>query len=590
MSTLLSVQRLTRSFAGHVVLEGVTFDISDGDRLALIGRNGAGKSTLLKLMAGVDAPDDGAVVRMPPLRLAYLAQQATFAPGRTVLATMEAETGKPSWACAKMAARFGLGPDTLAKDAASLSGGWQMRLQLSIVFLKDPNLILMDEPTNYLDVATQLALEAWLKIYPGAVVIASHDREFLVRTCRSTMEIERGRATRFDGDVEAFLEWKAEQEEDARRHNRKLEVQVRHWQEFVDRFRYKASKAVQAQDRLKKIAKAKAIDIARPLKTARIAIPRTAVPGGTALRMQKLVVGYDGKKIAGPVDAEFIRGQHIAIVGENGQGKTTLLKTLAGILPPVDGHARWGHNLRIAFYAQFLHETLDPQATVGTWLRAAAGGHLTPDVLRMAGNFLFSIEDLDKTISVLSGGEKARLCLARLLLDAPDALLLDEPTNHLDMETAESLAAALKEWNGTVFFVTHDRTFAALLAAEILEVGGGAIRHYPGTFEEYVWAASQASGLKPDIDEALSQAAVPDANAGRKERYEQLKRLRNKANKLEKEFEELGERKRRLLSTYEANPFDVERDRAVSTLTTLIVYTEGEWMKTLEEIQKAELG
>jgi ATP-binding cassette subfamily F protein 3 len=274
--------------------------------------------------------------------------------------------------------------------------------------------------------------------------------------------------------------------------------------------------------------------------------------------------------------------------------KTSLLKTLSGRIPVLHGHVRWAHKLNIAEYAQHVHEALDGSETVGKYLARHGDGLLQEDVLRMAGNFLFSIEDLDKTCHLLSGGEKARLCLAGMLLQKPDVLLLDEPTNHLDMETVEALGSALKNWNGTIFFVSHSRTFVNLLANTILDVGGGHVSRYPGTYEEYVWQLKRQLELTPSETEINTQYTALETatkKTARQERYEELKKKRQQATKLEKQLTDLGKEKRALMDEIlaDATNFNLERNRRLSTLDTMIHHTEDEWLKLQDAIWKLEL-
>lgn len=590
--SLLSVQGLVKSYGPRRLLDQASFTVHEGEHIGFIGRNGAGKSTIIRIIAGIEETDSGSIQCMPQCRLGYLEQHEDFTEQDTVLGYLERKSQKADWECAKLAGRFQLKKDLLEKRVLELSGGFRMRVKLAALLLQDPNLLLLDEPTNYLDLQTVLLLENFLQNYRGSFIIISHDREFLKNTCTVTLEIEQGGVERYEGDVEEWLAYKEERRLEIERHNKNIEAQRRHMQEFVDRFRAKASKATQAQERLKRLAKLEKIDIKQPLKTTRIHIPPTDGRKGTILRLQHLDIGYSQKTIAAHIELEFNRGEHIAVLGENGQGKTTLLKTLASRLPPIEGHVRWAHNIDIAEYAQHVHEALDGDETVGNYLSRHSDGLLQEDVLRMAGNFLFSIDDLDKTCHLLSGGEKARLCLAGILLQKPDVLLLDEPTNHLDMETVEALGSALHEWNGTIFFVSHSRTFVNLLATTVIEVGGGHVSRYPGTYEEYVWDMKRHLDVTPNSQE-MSQALDSIAQkSARQERYEELKKKRQQATKLEKQLEELGKEKRLLMDQILAEPqgFSLERNRRLATLDTMIHHTEDEWLKLQDQIWQMELA
>ena len=535
MATLLQVQNLQKTYGLRRLLDGASFSVADQDHVGCIGRNGAGKSTLLRIIAGTETKDAGEVVVMPQARLGIVEQLDDFKKDESVLAYLERKSDKPEWECAKLAGRFMLKKEMLHLPVLVLSGGLLMRVKLAAMLLQDPNLLLLDEPTNFLDLNTQLLLESFLRSYHGAWIIVSHDREFLERTSDKTMSVERGTIKMFNGDVDAFLEEEAARLEEAKRYNKKVEVQRKHMQEFVDRFRAKATKATQAQERLRRLAKLHKIDIEHALKTATIRIPPAADKKGTILRLQDVTIGYPGKIVAQHIEAEFERGERVAILGENGQGKSTLLKTLSDELSPIAGNVRWAHKLKIASFAQLVHQVLDPNETAGAYLARMSGALLQEDVLRMAGSFLFSIDDLTKPCGVLSGGERARLILAGMLLGKPDVLLLDEPTNHLDMETSEALGNALREWNGTVFFVSDSRTFVNLIATSIMEVADGKVSRYKGTYEEYVWILRERLGAPTSSEEVERQLeAVQTPKTTRQETVPGIKkeaRTRDQAGK-----------------------------------------------------------
>ena len=593
MATLLQVKDLHKTYGLRRILDGAGFSVAGQDHIGCIGRNGAGKSTLLRIIAGAETADSGEAVVMPQARLGIVEQLDDFKKDEDVLAYLERKSGKPEWECAKLAARFNLKKEMLHIPILTLSGGQQMRVKLSAMLLQDPNLLLLDEPTNFLDLNTQILLEAFLRDYHGAWIIVSHDREFLERTCDITMNVDRGNVKMFDGDVNAFLEMEEARLEEAKRYNKKIEAQRRHMQEFVDRFRAKASKSTQAQERLRRLARLHKIDIEHVLKTATIRIPPIAEKKGTVLRVQDVTIGYPGRIVAQHVEAEFERGERVAILGENGQGKSTLLKTLSGELAPLAGNVRWAHKLKVAVFAQLVHQALDPDETAGAYLERMSGALLQEDVLRMAGSFLFSIDDLTKPCGVLSGGERARLILAGMLLGTPDVLLLDEPTNHLDMETSEALGNALRAWNGTVFFVSHSRTFVNLIATSIVEVADGRVSRYKGTYEEYVWILRERLGAPTSPEEVAKQLEnVQRPMTTRQEQYQTIKKKRSLASKLERQIEEYGEEKRKLLDEILADPtgFSVTRTQRLATLDTVIRHTEDEWIKVQDELWKMELG
>ena len=586
MSVLLHTEGLSKTLGARVLFHEGTFAIHEGLKIGLIGRNGAGKTTLMKMLAGVEKPDSGTIVVHPGTRVAYLSQHVAFKGDETVLHYLERISNKAEWECSKIAGAFDLKKEKLHVPVSSLSGGWQMRVQLAGLLLHDPNLLLLDEPTNYLDVQTQLLLEEFLRNWNGAVLVISHDRSFLMNVCDHTMEIDQGDITLYDGDVNTYEAFKEEQLAFNIKFNQKIDQQKKHLMDFVTRFGAKATKATQAQSKLKQIRKLKPVEIKQRLKSTNIRIQSTDPRKTFAVKAKDLVVGYDNRIIARDGNFEIDRGQKVAILGENGAGKSTLLKTLGGTLEKIDGTFTWNNRIEIAYYDQFSAATLHPKDTIGDYLKRQAGYLEAEDVLRMAGAFLFKLEDLDKTVSVLSGGERARLVLAGILLKAPDALLLDEPTNHLDLETVETLADALHRWNGTVLFISHSRSFVNLLATRILEVKDKAIRNFPGTYEEYLYALSLEAGIpqeKQDDD-------VITETVNKKERHEKRKELLRNVQKLEKQLEDLELEREILMKSILTDPtkIDVERDRRLQTLATIITHTESEWLKTQEEVQKIE--
>lgn len=336
---LLEFQNLHKEYGRQVVLNDLSFVVSEGAKIALIGRNGAGKSTLLNILTGNLEADAGKVIMLPWARVGVVAQHEVLPSDLSTEAYLEERSGKQAWEVAKMASRFALGVDELALPPSALSGGYQMRVKIIAMLLGDPNLLLLDEPVNYLDLSTQLLLERFLKTFDGSFVLTSHDREFLQNTCTYTLEVERAELTSYPGGVEEYLAWKEEQSEYLRRTNKKLAREIAHTQEFVDRFRYKASLATQAQSKLKHITKLRQQlqDVAGGLATSRIVINCPALSNGISVRAEELAIGYGDRAVAQNITFEVMRGQKVVIAGENGRGKSTLLKTLAGKIVAVGG-------------------------------------------------------------------------------------------------------------------------------------------------------------------------------------------------------------------------------------------------------------
>lgn len=584
--TLLQLKGIQKTYGLHRVLDGVDLVVSEGQKIGLIGRNGAGKSTLLRIIAGQEEMEAGEIMKATGLRLGYLEQHEDFLVGETVLGYLERLSGKPEWQCAKIAGQFQLKHDRLQMEARALSGGYQMRVKLASVLLHEPDLLLLDEPTNYLDVQTQLLLEVWLQEYRGSFVIVSHDREFLKNVCTSTVEIERGKATSFPQGIEIYLAWKEEQIQLKERSNRSIEMQQKQLQTFIDRFRAKASKASQAQSKIKQLARLQTIDIEQPLKTVRIQIPQVEHRTTFALRTCRLAIGYGENVVANNIDIEIQRGERIAIVGENGKGKSTFLKTAAGVIPVLGGTCTWNNRLKVGYYAQQVHEALDPKDTIDMYLGRYMGLLVTrEDVLRIASNFLFTQDDLAKPISVLSGGEKARLCLAGLLLSRPDVLLLDEPTNHLDMETVEALASSLTRWKGTIIFISHSRTFVHVLATALLTIENGTVKRDLRTYDEYVADARfELGSQRPEVENAMQEKRE------KQERYERGQELKRELRKIEKQLEEFSAKKDKMLKVFADKPMDTTPDQAreFNTIETVLAHAETEWLRVSTELQGFE--
>lgn len=371
---LFEVKVLKKSYGKQLVFDDLSFVVSEGEKVALIGRNGAGKSTLLNILMGLEEADGGEVAPLPWTRLGMVAQHEILPNDVTTEVFLEQRGGKQAWEIRKLAARFGLGTPELEKAPSELSGGYQMRVKIVAMLLQDPNLLLLDEPVNYLDLSTLLLLERFLADYDGSFIMTAHDREFLQNTCTHTFEIERGELTDYNGPVEEYFAWKEEQKQFQLRTNKRLAREISHHQKFVDRFRFKASQATRAQSKIKHIAKLRnqVTSMKADLSTARIVIPTPHFIDGVAVRAEKLRIGYGEKVIATDIKFELRRGAKVVIAGENGRGKSTFLKTLAGKLAPLDGTVKWWHNASIGYYDQKTDVTLTPTDTVLGYLTRMA--------------------------------------------------------------------------------------------------------------------------------------------------------------------------------------------------------------------------
>lgn len=515
-------------------------------------------------------------------RISYLKQNDDFKEEETAFEYLKRHSELEDWNIRKVASKFQLDEKRLDQKAISLSGGWRMRLKITDMLLSEPNLFLLDEPTNYLDLNTLILLEEYLRSYKGSFLLISHDREFLKRTCEETIEISKNNCYHYPGSIEKYLVFKEQKLAVSIKANKSLARQQEHLQEFVNRFRSSATKAKQAQSVIGKIKKLenKRINIESKAGITRISIPPTIERHNFALRINNLAIGYDGKAIVSDIDFDCKAGQKVAVLGLNGQGKTTLLKTLTGFLKPISGTFRWSTGIKLAYHGPDPIEALNDKEKIEDYLqRVASPNKKNEAVLKMAGDLLFRNDDLKKTISILSGGEKARLLLAGLLLSEPDIFILDEPTCHLDFETVEALAMALQKFNGTIFFTSHDRTFSSLIATDLLEIKNGKAKHHLKSYERYV----------EELEEELAQSGETiekkkEKSGSGKEIYLENKEKQKKVVSLEKQLEKLNKKQLELLEYFLENPVDYDHDKTdeLKEVKEKIAEKEENWLEINE--------
>lgn len=595
MKTLIQITGLSKSYASRTLLENASLSIFEKQKVGIVGRNGAGKTTLVNLITGQDQPDNGEIICCKSLNLGLLKQSSPFKDAETVMAYLVRSSNREEWQCGQIAGRFELKNELLEMPVTKLSGGYQMRAKLTSMLLSEPNFLILDEPTNYLDLNTLLLLEDFLKQYNGGFMVISHDREFLKNTCDNTLEVDLGNLFLFPGKLEAYLEYKQMQTLEISRQNRNTESKRKELESFVQRFRAKASKASQAQSKLKQLGKLQTIEVDHPMQNVKIRIPDVIVRKGTALVTKDLDAGYGQDIVLNQVNLNIGRGSRIAILGENGQGKSTFLKTVAGKLSPINGQYEWKED-SIGFYAQHVYSTMPEDLTVTEYLMMQAATDVLPQqVLDMAGSFLFGGDDAKKKIKVLSGGERGRLCLAGLLLGKHKVLLLDEPTNHLDFETVEALASALAGFHGTVLFVSHDRTFVNMIATQIIQIDSGRADIYPGNYQEYIYH------LKNNIQnesraQSISQKAVHSDktnksvldHAEQKKNQARLRKLQKNILKIDKTLSELTNNKQMILDELNSGEYSMDRNAQLSELEKEIKQYETDWMSAQSQIEKLE--
>ncbi len=593
MATLLQISKACKSYGDQVLLDGAEATLSDNVKVGFIGRNGAGKSTLLRILLGEEELDSGEVIRHPSLRLGYLRQHDPFLPGETALEFLRRDSGEPDWKCGEVAGQFELKGASLDGPIAKLSGGWQTRVKLAAVLLHEPNLLLLDEPTNFLDLRTQILLEHFLQSHRSACLIVSHDRAFLGATCDHTLDLSRGKLTTFPGKVDAFLEFQREKRQHEERSNESILAKRRHLEEFIAKNKARASTATLAKSKAKQLERLELTEIASDEPTARIRAPRIEPRKGPALRCRDLAIGYPERRIAADVQLEIDHGTRAAVVGDNGQGKTTFLRTVVDSLAPLAGEVRWGYGCQVGVYAQHVYTSLPEGQTVLEYLhQQAARGKKDQEILEVAGALLFRKAHVKKPIAVLSGGERARLCLAGLLLSEHNVLILDEPGNHLDVDTVEALAEALLEYEGTVIFTSHDRHFTKRVATCIVEVRDGRVTHYNGQYDAYLTKVNKEieAGERElaAVRTKLPPAVAMPAKASSRPAQRNERAVRKGIKALEQTITQLDEQKRslnaRLLESTDAIEA-LHLHNEVAALTAQLAEAEERWCRLQGEIE-----
>jgi len=543
---VIQLSDLTKSFGDRTLLEHVTWQIGDGDRVGLCGPNGAGKTTLLKMLAGLDEPDSGAIVRPSGLTIGYLPQDGLSHSGRTVFAEASSafqplldikaemhdiehrlgDASVPDTEHESMLSRYaelqdrfrlsdgynmdlriatvlrGLGFDAADADrpCETFSGGWQMRIALAKLLLGRPNLLLLDEPTNHLDLDARNWLEEYLSVYPYAVILVSHDRYFLDTVVTRITDLNLRKLTDYVGNYSKYVEQRDAMLERLRQAKREQDEEVARVKMFIDRFRYQATKAAQVQSRIKLLEKVVPIEVPPERKRIHFTFPRCAKSGRMVFEVEHARKTYPPPPGSGgqavtvftDVNLHIERGDRIALVGPNGAGKSTLMRMLSGEEAPDSGRRTLGHQVVMEYFAQDEAVRLDPALTVYETLAAGSPNDMVPAIRNILGGFLFTGDDVYKKAAVLSGGERTRLAVARMLLRPSNTLLLDEPTNHLDLDSKDVLLDALEDYGGTLIIVSHDRYFVEKLATKIIEVGDGRASTYPGDYKSFLWSKDQA--------------------------------------------------------------------------------------------------
>ena len=524
---MVSVENISMEFSARPILNDITFLINKRDRVALIGKNGAGKTTLLRLIAGEEEPTSGRISKDKDLRIGYLPQHMIHNEGTTLRQEVDTvrdqDDPKSIGQMEKVLIGLGFVRTDFDRPCSEFSGGWRMRIELAKILLLKPDLLLLDEPTNHLDIESIQWLEQWLLQSGSAVLLVSHDRAFLDNVTNRTIEISLGRIYDYQVSYTQFMQLRKERHEQQVRAYENQQKMIQETEEFIERFRYKPTKSVQVQSRIKQLEKLERLEVdLEDNSRLRLKFPPAPRSGDYPIIVEDLGKAYGEHQVFDHVTFTIRRGEKVAFVGKNGEGKSTLVKCIMQEIQDYTGTLKIGHNVKIGYFAQNQASLLDGELSVFDTIDRVAVGDIRTKIKDILGAFMFGGEASEKKVRFLSGGERSRLAMIRLLLEPVNLLILDEPTNHLDMRSKDVLKEALMEFDGTVICVSHDRDFLAGLASKVYEFGDGKVReHLGGIYDWLRYKKAQVEDADRSIDMVLrsgqaskqtaSQESVPTA-------------------------------------------------------------------------------
>ncbi|MBT7377663.1 MAG: ABC-F family ATP-binding cassette domain-containing protein [Candidatus Marinimicrobia bacterium] len=622
---MINIDSVWKEFPDKTLFENISFKLSEGMRVGLVGPNGAGKSTLLKIILGLDSPDKGTVKVGKGASIGYLPQEIVVGSEQSIIeevlnafpevSRLEAEIHEVGEAIAidysnekllekltdlheeferidgwriednakKILSGLGFKDDQFHLPFNTFSGGWRMRVLLAGILLKKPNFLFMDEPTNHLDLEAIIWLEEFLATWKGGLIMISHDRQFLDKSINNVLELDRGAATVFVGNYTRYVEIKEERhilQESAFKNQQK---KIAHTEQFIDRFRYKSTKSKQVQSRVKQLDKLDKVK-APESKTSKIRlnIPQPERGPLKVMDLKEIAKSYDDNVVYENLNLAIERGERIGLVGPNGAGKTTLLKMLAGEEKASSGALMYGNNVKVHYFAQHQLEVLDEESTIYRTIASISGGWSETQVRSYLGAFLFSGDTILKKIKVLSGGEKSRLALARMLVEPAHLLLLDEPTNHLDMQSRDIIEFALKNYEGTLVCISHDRHFLNAVTNHTIEVNGGKIKTFNGNYDYYLWKVKNdlKESIKSNKDSNSEKNDKKQAFRDKKKKNNRQRKVKDRVAKIEMELENVNSG---LLDPELATDFE-----KIQSLQNDQNSLEVELLELLEEIEAME--